>query len=153
IQWVILNHRVRYMLRASRAFNDLHQNQERLISSMNDAQAANRAKTQFLANMSHELRTPLNAIIGFSQMMRNKTYGPLAEKYAEYAGIIADSGSHLLAIINDILDLTKSETNRLELFEEKVEIARIVSLSTSMVQEMAMLGGIDYSVEMDPDLP
>jgi signal transduction histidine kinase len=153
IQWVILNHRVRYMLRASRAFNELRENQERLVVSMNAAEAANRAKTQFLANMSHELRTPLNAIIGFSQMMREGTYGPLAAKYAEYAKIIAESGSHLLAIINDILDITRSETDRLVLVEEEVEIARIVSLSTSMIQEMAMIGGIDYSVEMESDLP
>jgi len=153
IQWMILNHRVRYMLRASRAAADLRENQERLVVSMNAAEAASKAKTQFLANMSHELRTPLNAIIGFSQIMHRRIYGPLADKYADYARIIADSGLHLLAIINDILDITKAETDRLVLAEEEVEIAGIVSLSTRIIQEMAELSGIDYRVEMRDDLP
>src|SRR5258708_5942606 len=130
IQWVILNHRVRYMLRASQAFHELH-------AKRNAAESANKAKTEFLANMSHELRTPLNAIIGFSQMMRDGTFGPLSEKYVEYAHIIAESGMHLLAIINDVLDLSRAESDRLMLTEETVAIAPVVALSTSIVADMA----------------
>src|SRR4029077_16502125 len=121
INWVVLGHRVRYMLRASQAFDDLRQNQDHLVAAKEEAEAASRAKTQFLANMGHELRTPLNAIIGFSTIMRDGAFGPLNTRYAEYASAIADSGAHLLAIINDILDLARAEANRLVLVEEEVE--------------------------------
>jgi response regulator RpfG family c-di-GMP phosphodiesterase len=105
LNWLILNHRIRYMLRAARAFNELRQNQERLRTAKDEAEAANRAKSEFLTNMSHELRTPLNAIIGFSSMMRDQLAGPLGTQYLEYTKIIVESGTHLLAIINDILVL------------------------------------------------
>ena len=80
INWLVLNHRIRYILRASRAFEEIRRNQERLIAAKEAAEAANRAKSEFLANMSHELRTPLNAIIGFSGMMSDRMFGPLDEK-------------------------------------------------------------------------
>jgi signal transduction histidine kinase len=153
VQWLILNHRVRYMLRASHALKQLRENQGRLVAARIAAEQANRAKTQFLANMSHELRTPLNAIIGFSQVMQNRLYGPLAAKYADYARIIGESGTHLLKIINDILDITKAETNRLELDEEVVEISELVALSTSLIEEMAARGRVDYGVEVRGDVP
>ena len=76
------------------------------------AETANKAKSEFLANMSHELRTPLNAVIGFSELMMHKTFGPLSERYAEYAGLINDAGTHLLSLVSDILDLAKIEAGR-----------------------------------------
>ena len=153
IQWLVLNQRVRYMLRASRAFNQLRDNQERLVASIQAAQAANRAKTEFLANMSHELRTPLNAIIGFSQLMRDRLHGPLADKYGEYAAIVGDSATHLLAIINSVLDLAKAESNRLDLSEEDVDLPPLVALSNSMVAQMARASDIQYRVEVGEALP
>src|SRR6266480_4285567 len=69
VNWLVLNHRIRYILRASRAFEELRRNQQHLIVAKDAAEAASRSKSEFLANMSHELRTPLNAIIGFSGMM------------------------------------------------------------------------------------
>jgi signal transduction histidine kinase len=78
------------------------------------AEASSRVKSEFLANMSHELRTPLNAVIGFSEMMMHKTFGPLSERYAEYAKLINDSGSHLLSLVSDILDLAKIEAGRFQ---------------------------------------
>jgi signal transduction histidine kinase len=153
INWIILGHRVRYMLRASRAFDELRQNQDRLVAARDEAEAANRAKTEFLANMGHELRTPLNAIIGFSTIMRDGMFGPLSTKYAEYATAIADSGTHLLAVINGVLDIARAEANRLVLVEEEVEIARAVAFSVGTIEEMARRAQIDCHSDIPDDLP
>ena len=153
LKWAILKHRVRYVLRSARAFEALRSNQEALVSAKEAAEAANRAKSEFLANMSHELRTPLNAIIGFSSIMQQGLFGQLNEKYAEYAGMVCDSGTHLLAIINDILDLAKAESNKLELREEDVDIARVIALSSTIVREMADKAGVNYDVTMVDVLP
>jgi len=89
-----------------------------LERATNDAIQASKAKSEFLSNMSHELRTPLNAIIGFSAMLQDKIYGDIGdERYAEYAALINTSGDHLLSIINEILDLTRIETGKLNLDE------------------------------------
>jgi signal transduction histidine kinase len=153
INWVVLGHRVRYMLRASQAFDELRHNRDQLLEAKEAAEAASRTKTEFLANMGHELRTPLNAIIGFSTMMRDGTFGPLNEKYGEYAAAIVSSGEHLLAIINDILDMARAEANRLVLVEEDVEIARAISFSIGTIEEMARRAEIDCRSEIPADLP
>jgi signal transduction histidine kinase len=153
LNWLVLNHRVRYIMRASRAFEELRRNQERLIAAKDAAEAASRAKSEFLANMSHELRTPLNAIIGFSGMMSDHVFGPLDEKYAEYATVIGDSGRHLLAIINDILDLARADANRLVVAEEEVQISRVIALSTRIVQELAAKAEVDFVTEAEDFLP
>jgi two-component system cell cycle sensor histidine kinase PleC len=153
LNWPILKHRVRYMLRSARAFDELRNTQATLIAAKDAAETASRAKSEFLANMSHELRTPLNAIIGFSSVMRDGMFGQLPDKYAEYATMVCDSGTHLLAIINDILDLAKAESNRLELREEDIDIARVVALSSTIVREMAEKAGINYHVTMAEVLP
>jgi signal transduction histidine kinase len=153
INWVVLGHRVRYMLRASRAFDELRQNRDQIMAAKDEAEAANRAKTEFLANMGHELRTPLNAIIGFSEIMRDGTFGSLSSKYREYATAIADSGTHLLAVINGILDMARAEANRLVLVEEEVEIARAVAFSLGTIEEMAQRAEIDCHCDIPDDLP
>ncbi len=92
------------------------------------AEDANRAKSEFLANMSHELRTPLNAIIGFSEIMESGMFGPLgSEKYREYCADIKGSGTYLLDVINDILDMSKIEAGRMQLELEDVRIDEIVA--------------------------
>jgi signal transduction histidine kinase len=153
IQWIILNQRVRYMLRASGAFQELRLNQQRLIASMNAAEAANNAKTEFLANMSHELRTPLNAIIGYAEVMRDGMFGPLSAKYADYAATIAQGGGHLLAIINDILDISKAESNRIELEEEEIDIPDVVGFTSGIVRHMAEVAKVEFSVSTAPGIP
>jgi signal transduction histidine kinase/PAS domain-containing protein len=101
----------------------LKQRETELIESMREAQEANRAKSDFLANMSHELRTPLNAIIGFSEMMHGEVFGALGHaKYRDYNLDIFNSATHLLSIIQDILDLSKIESSRYEISPERTDV-------------------------------
>jgi signal transduction histidine kinase len=105
---------------------------------LDEAEAANRAKSEFLAVMSHELRTPLNAILGFSEMFKQQLMGPLGSpKYMEYAGDIHDSGQHLLCIINDILDLAKAESGKLELQESVFDLNAEIEATLRMCQQKA----------------
>ncbi|MEQ8666327.1 MAG: ATP-binding protein [Rhodospirillales bacterium] len=102
------------------------------------ARRSDRAKSQFLANMSHELRSPLNSIIGFSDLMAIEQFGPLGnEKYVEYAGGIRSASQHLLAVISDILDLSKVESGVFELEDEPVEIEKLVQAAMTLVRPLA----------------
>ena len=119
-----------------------------------DAESANYAKTKFLATMSHELRTPLNAIIGFSEVIKDQSFGPVGNtQYCEYAHDIHDSGRHLLALINDILDLSKVESGAEELYEEEFEVPDLVRSVARLVRERAMKGGIALELDIRDDLP
>ncbi|MBV8535028.1 MAG: hybrid sensor histidine kinase/response regulator [Alphaproteobacteria bacterium] len=153
ISWLLLSHRVRYMLRAARAFEELRANQEVLIAAKIAAEAANKSKTEFLANMSHELRTPLNAIIGFSTLMRDSTLGPIPAKYQTYPGLIVESGEHLLDIINSVLDIAKAESDKLVLDRHEVEVEPIVRFSSDLAVQMAAKAQVQYAVEVADDLP
>jgi PAS domain S-box-containing protein len=103
------------------------------------AEIANNAKSAFLANISHELRTPLNAILGFSEVLMEQLFGPLGnDRYNEYARDIHGSGKHLLAIINDILDLTKIESGQLRLEEQEVDIGTLFGACERIVVERAL---------------
>jgi len=115
------------------------------------AEEANRAKSDFLANMSHELRTPLNSIIGFSEILQDEMYGTLNEKQKEYVNDILNSGSHLLNLINDILDLSKVESGKMELELSKFLLVDILEMSKSMLKEKAMKHNITLSITIEPD--
>jgi two-component system cell cycle sensor histidine kinase PleC len=118
------------------------------------AEAANLAKSDFLANMSHELRTPLNSIIGFSEIMTKEILGPIGKpKYLEYAADIHDSGTHLLSLINDLLDLAKIEAGKLELQEEDVDLAEIVETSVHLLRERALKAEVALETMCEPKLP
>jgi signal transduction histidine kinase len=113
------------------------------------AQAADRSKTEFLANMSHELRTPLNAVIGFSETMKMELFGRLGhDKYRDYAGAIYDSGSHLLEVINDILDLSKIEAGKFEIEEDRVDVSEVVGAALRMVETRAEEAGVRLQVRL-----
>lgn len=120
-----------------------------LIQSRTHAEQANRAKSEFLANMSHELRTPLNAILGFSEIMTHKIFGELgAKQYDDYAHHINHSGKHLLDIINDILDLSKVESGQLQLNDEFLDLALLISDTCALVQNRARKNGIKIETEV-----
>jgi signal transduction histidine kinase len=127
----------------------------KLRRAKEDAERADRAKSAFLANTSHELRTPLNAIIGFSEVMRNETFGPLDNaRYLEYLKDIHDSGCHLLRIINDILDLSKIEAGKATLDrEERVDLAPAIEAAMRMVQTQANAENIAVALDLDRPLP
>ncbi|WAP67981.1 HAMP domain-containing sensor histidine kinase [Jiella pelagia] len=98
--------------------------------------------------MSHELRTPLNAILGFSDIMRQRTFGAIGEKYGEYVEDIHTSGTHLLTMIDDVLKMATIESGRLELFSEEVEFSDVVRESASMIEPLARKKNIALSIEM-----
>ena len=118
------------------------------------SEEANLAKSKFLANMSHELRTPLNAILGFSEVMKAEMFGAhTAPAYKEYSNDIHSSGQHLLALINEILDLSRVEAGRYELREEAVSIPYIVEECTHLLAIRAKNKSITVSQTIDSGLP
>jgi signal transduction histidine kinase len=118
------------------------------------AEAANRAKSDFLANMSHELRTPLNAIIGFSEMMQREVLGALGnEQYRSYVGDIHTSGAHLLQIINDILDLSKAESGKLTLEEAVFDIRDPIRSVGQLTSVRVREAGLSDTVDIPEDIP
>jgi cell cycle sensor histidine kinase DivJ len=106
------------------------------------AEQQNAGKSRFLANMSHELRTPLNAIMGFSDIMRQRLFGPMADRYTEYAELIHESGSHLLELINDVLDMSKIEAERFELAREEFDVRDAVGAVVRLMRGQAERNGV-----------
>jgi two-component system sensor histidine kinase/response regulator len=111
---------------------------------------ANRAKSEFLANMSHELRTPLNAILGFSEALKDGLVGALAERQKEYVTDIFESGSHLLSLINDILDLAKIEAGRMELEILPTDVPALLGTSLALLTERAHSHQVRLNMEIAP---
>ncbi len=121
---------------------NLQEINSKLLLAQQQSEAANHAKSAFLANMSHELRTPLNAIIGFSEIIRDKLLGPDAPAYFEYAGDINSAGLHLLAIVNDVLDLAKIEAGKVEFYETVADLGGILGASIRAVKTQAKSGNV-----------
>lgn len=128
--------------------------EETLRTARDLAEQGSRSKSEFLANMSHELRTPLNAIIGFSQVMRAETLGLIGSpRYIEYLDDIIDSSEHLLGVINDILDVAKSEAGKIDLNEETVDINEEIRLTARLFTEQASVSQVHLKTEVADNLP
>ncbi len=127
---------------------------QHLVQARDESSAASKAKSDFLANMSHELRTPLNAVIGFSEIMSGEMLGPIGTpQYKQYAADIHDSGSHLLSLINDILDLSKIEAGGMELHEEEVDYADVVESSVRVIRERVVSAELTLEVDLEDNFP
>jgi len=116
-----------------------------LQQSKEAAELANRTKTEFLTNMSHELRTPLNSIIGFSDVLQTAALGPISPKYREYASDINSSGGHLLALISDIIDVSKIEAGEIEIDEEVFDLSSLIAETLRMVRDRAERKGLELN--------
>ena len=121
--------------------------------ALDQAAQASKAKSEFLASMSHELRTPLNAVIGFSDAMVMEIFGPMSERYKNYAADIRSSGAHLLSLINDVLDLTRLDAGQAELREEVFGLPELVGESLRMVDSQAQKADIALSTDIADGLP
>ena len=127
--------------------------QKRVESELADmcrkAEAASKAKSRFLANMSHELRTPLNAIIGFSEVLKDKLFGPLNKKQEKYINDILVSAKHQLSLVTDILDLSKVESGKMELEISKINIKEICQSTVAMLRDKAMRQKVNLCYKVD----
>ncbi len=125
---------------------------EELRSAMRTAEEANESKSRFLANMSHELRTPMNAIIGYSEMLIEDAEDEGNEAAASDLTKILQAGRHLLALINDVLDLSKIEAGRMELYLERFQVAPMIDEVVATIESVVAQKGNTLRVEVDPGL-
>ena len=151
--------------RRTRALKDAHRElaqQNKLLRNLNTdltvarkaAEQGNRAKSEFLATVSHELRTPLNAILGFSQLLREEALGEISDKrYVDYAGDIHSSGTHLLSLINDILDLAKLEAGKLQIERDAVSPYQLLDRVVALLHSDAESKGVQLITFVDDQLP
>jgi len=125
-----------------------------LSRALGAASAASEAKSQFLAAMSHELRTPLNAVIGFCEILLMQAFGPLgSDRYLEYVRDIHSSGGHLLALINDILDLSRLDAGQSVLDEEDLDLSAVIGETLRMIARQAELSSVELVESLDIGLP
>jgi two-component system, cell cycle sensor histidine kinase PleC len=141
------------LMRLQRLRAVLERRNRELLQASRTAQAAVEAKSRFLANMSHEFRTPLNAILGFAEALKSGLFGHLNPRQAEYAGHIHSSGHHLLALINDVLDISRLDLDAYVLHPERIELAAAIAGSVRTLSVAAEQKGIDLAAEVPAVLP
>lgn len=129
-----------------------HGLEEMVTAKTAELERANRHKSEFVANMSHELRTPLNSIIGFSDVLRSEMFGPLNEKQKEYTRDINESGIHLLALINDVLDLSKVEAGKMDIEKRPFSLNHTVEVVMQLVRGQCAESGVGIRYEGAPDV-
>jgi signal transduction histidine kinase len=135
-----------------RLFKELEASNREIAEKSRQIEVASQHKSEFLANMSHELRTPLNAIIGFSEVLSDRMFGDLNEKQEEYLKDIHASGTHLLSLINDILDLSKIEAGRMELELTEFDLANAIENALMLIRERAGRRSIALHTSIDNQL-
>ena len=129
-------------------------NEEELINAKQEAEKASIAKSEFLATISHEIRTPLNAIIGFSEVMMEERFGPIAnERYRQYLKDIHASGGHLISLLNDLLDLSKIEAGKLDLTFVNVDLNALVQQCVAIMQQQANRERVIIRTSLHAGLP
>lgn len=136
----------------SRDVTERFRNEEKLMEAKRVADSANKAKSDFLANMSHELRTPLNSIMGFSDVLREQYFGALNEKQMKYANNVYDSGKHLLAIINDILDISKVESGKMRQYLSVASLDDILRGTLTVIKEKAANNRVELRCMISPEI-
>ena len=133
---------------------ELEEARDEALRKRFEAETANASKTAFLANMSHELRTPLNAILGFSEIIAKECFGAVGSpRYTEYASDIHASGSHLLSLINDLLDVAKIEAGRMEIEPCELDVRRCLDSALKIIQVKARERHQELVIDVDPDAP
>ena len=149
------SHRLRRHVRELEATKaQLEKTSADLSSALVAAEAANKSKSEFLANMSHELRTPLNAVIGFSEVILRETFGPLQnERYHAYIEDIHGSSTHLLSLINDVLDLSRLDAGVVELDEEPIDVEAVISESVRFMAKQAAAAKVAVALAKGEALP
>ena len=123
-----------------------------LVAATSQAESANRLKSAFLATMSHELRTPLNSITGFTGILLQELPGPVNAEQRKQLGMVRDSARHLLALINDVLDLSKIEAGQLEVRRDPFDAQASIRKAAALVEPLARPKGLDFDVEIAPDI-
>lgn len=134
---VSIGNQVGMALQTAELYTELNAKVVELRLANTQLEEATRHKSEFLANMSHELRTPLNAIIGFSELLQDQTFGPLNDKQNRYIENILTSGKHLLALVNDVLDLAKVEAGKMELQLDRLPVQEVVNDVFAIVAPLA----------------
>ena len=143
----------RLFVSTMRDMSERRQMEADLRQAKQAAEASNRAKSDFLARMSHELRTPLNSILGFAEVIKGQLFGNDPSRYADYAQSIYDSGSWLLTLINDILDLSKIEAGRLELHIERLAPLPLINASVDIVSAQLVRKKLSLHLDLPANLP
>lgn len=139
-------------LRQAQRLQTLKQQCQHLQIQNRELAQTSQRKSEFLANTSHEIRTPLSSILGFTHLLREQGYNPSNLRHQEYLKIILSSGQHLLALINDILDLSKIEANQLNLQQETVEVSDVCKIALKLVQEKANDKGLSLKLAIAPEV-
>lgn len=139
-----------------KSYTELEQKVKERTNELEEAnlrlRKADRLKSEFLANMSHELRTPLNSILGFAELLKEKAFGPLTDQQLQYLNNIANSGKHLLELINDILDLAKVDAGKIELHPEPFSVVQLIDEIHAIVRSIAKKKNIQVNREISPEL-